>query len=1180
MKYKKLITLILIVILSLSNITLSSLAYTEEDSTLETGQLPEQADISSATLTVYPNPLGGKYHYIQDVITGTGTYFSSKNSFLCCSDGYGNTMMCYCTEPTRPAPTTSTEYSDYYLEDINSEAGIKQAKTLPILTYGFGANEASCNSFLNNYPENPQQGGSFGYYAVDGVITRGLLINGVLFPMSSSEAYGLTAALVHKANGADVGTITGCVAENGFSSGTQVAAAATYLETISTWTYEKGVAGGSLWHAADALNSLKRGEHIFTAQIEHPNQGWIPLPDTSAIKDWSPYSIGGKINIKITYESTYMENQLLPSSQSGSEGYINFNHESITTVDFDSSKNGYYDYFKVISNPENQVNVSVLYSSLKNNSFIPADIPCSTYSGTSFYQDAYITLNLNELNEGKYLSLSIASGNGACRTDAYGDGDQDGTYSLGVRYFQTPSYQNVAVSSPNPTIPYTSTYLYMSNELGKFTLEKQSSNISITENNSNYSLEGAIYSIYKSEADAKSNKNICGTITTNQYGKGSSPDLNVGSYYIKETKASPGYSLDNTIYSVSINSSQDVHVSLTEIPQINTIDILLLKTDNNSIPLANAQFTIKYYSEITNDPQKDKLTPTRSWTVKTDKNGIAKLTPEYLISGDELYYSSNNKPGIPLGTITIEETMAPNGYYEEDEFKEWEYIMSNDIYIQTISSSGSTETINCFSVPTITNEKKPFKSYLKIIKKDDSTGKSILNNPATFKIWSYAEEKYILEGTTDSNGILMTTECLLEGKYRIEEIENPDCYYTSTVTSYYDFEINEDTITEKYITPEGEETIIGICTIEIENTPLTGQILINKYGENYTWDEDTDSFVSRTEPLENIEFNIYSYEDIYSSDGHNILLYPADTLIETIVTNADGCAKTTDTLPLGTYIIKENVPDIYLPQDDIIVELSPQDEMSEVVTENTIKKTVVYNVDVTNKLKIPAISTYAINKETEKKYLPTNQMATITDLVTYENLIPGQEYKITGTLMSKSTREALIIDSNPVTATTTFIPDTSSGNITVTFKFNPANIGNSDVVVFEELFYNNELIACHKDYNSYEQTVHFVTPVIDSEIAEEPTTEETTTEEPVIEEPVPEKPTTEEPTTDEPTTEEPTTEEPTTEPITPDSPSLPEAPATGDSSSLGYIIILLILSGILISIFFYKSTLNSKKQNK
>lgn len=1163
MKYKKLITLILIFILSIGNIKLSTLTSAKEAISTDIESIPQVYDLDSSSLTVHPNPIMGKYHYIQDVITGTGSYFSEHNSFLYCTDDSGNTMMCYCTEPTRPAPTTSTEYSDYYLEDINSEEGIKQAKTLPILTYGFGANEASCNSFLNNYPENPQQGGSFGYYAVDGVITRGLLINGVLFPMSSSEAYGLTAALVHKVNGADVGTVTGSVIENGFTSSTEVAAAATYLENISTWTYERGVAGGSIWHAADALNSLNRGEHIFSATINHPKSGWIPLPDTSTVTDWSPYSISGKIYIKISYESKYMESQLLSSSQSGSEEHIVFTHENLTTVDFDSTKNGYYDYFRITSNPENQVDVSVTYGSLKNNYFTVDDIPCSSHSGISFCQDATIALDLNQLNEGKYLSLSITTGNGSCKTDAYGDGDQDGVYSLGVRYFQTPNYQNVAVSSPNSTISYTSTYLYMSNKFGKIILEKSSSNPDITNNNPNYSLDGAIYSIYKSKEDAESEKNSCGQIIIDKQGKGSSSNLNIGTYYVKETKAPLGYALDHSIYTVSVTSSEVTVVAIEETPQLNIIDILLTKTDNFDVPLANAEFTIRYYSTISDDPARDELTPTRIWTVKTDKNGISKLSPDYLVSGDEFYYSSDNKIGIPLGTITIEETKAPNGYYENDTFKEWTYTKSDNIYIQQITSSGNSETLNVFAVPTIVNQKEPYKAYLKIIKKDETTGNTIINNTATFKIWSYSSEKYICEAKTNQEGILITPSYLPEGKYRIEETENPTGYYTSNSASKYDIEISEDNATEKYVTPEGEETLIDVCEIEIENSPLSGQIIINKKGEYQEWNQETVTFDLKTHPLENIQFDVYAYENIYSSDGHGDIIYSSGTLIESIFTDSNGCAKTSDTLPLGKYEIKENTPNIYFPEDSIIIELSSENNTIETLTGNTSRKLVVYSVDILNKLKIPAITTYATNEETNDKYCPTKENTKIIDKVSYENLIPGTEYTIYGKLMNKSTKQKVYIDNTEVSSSLTFTPEDSSGFIDVSFQFNSSEFGNIDIVVFEEIYCDGKLIACHNDYDCEEQTLHFISPVINPGIPEEPKIpdEPATTEIPILPE-IPENP-------DYPEV-----------PLEPNAPTIPDSPKTGDSSSLGYILILLILSGVLIFVFLFKSSHINLSHNK
>lgn len=82
--------------------------------------------------------------------------------------------------------------------------------------------------------------------------------------------------------------------------------------------------------------------------------------------------------------------------------------------------------------------------------------------------------------------------------------------------------------------------------VGRVGIIKTSGNTTITNGNGNYSLKGAVYTVY---SDSNLSK-VVGTITTDENGKGWLNDIPLGTYYIKETKASPGYNLDTKTYTV------------------------------------------------------------------------------------------------------------------------------------------------------------------------------------------------------------------------------------------------------------------------------------------------------------------------------------------------------------------------------------------------------------------------------------------------------------------------------------------------------------------------------------------------------------------------------------------------------------------------------------------------------
>lgn len=85
---------------------------------------------------------------------------------------------------------------------------------------------------------------------------------------------------------------------------------------------------------------------------------------------------------------------------------------------------------------------------------------------------------------------------------------------------------------------------------GKVGVQKTSGNTAITNGNANYSLKGAVYTVYSDSGLS----NVVGTITTDDNGKGWLQDIPIGTYYVKETKASPGYELDEKTYTVSAES--------------------------------------------------------------------------------------------------------------------------------------------------------------------------------------------------------------------------------------------------------------------------------------------------------------------------------------------------------------------------------------------------------------------------------------------------------------------------------------------------------------------------------------------------------------------------------------------------------------------------------------------------
>lgn len=98
---------------------------------------------------------------------------------------------------------------------------------------------------------------------------------------------------------------------------------------------------------------------------------------------------------------------------------------------------------------------------------------------------------------------------------------------------------------------------------------------------------------------------------------------------------------------------------------------------------------------------------------------------------------------------------------------------------------------------------------------------------------------------------------------------------------------------------------------------------------------------------------------------------------------------------------------------------------------------------------------------------------TVVDTVSYKGLVPGKEYTLKGILMSKETGKPLLVNGKEVTAEAKFVPTAEEGTAEMKFVFDASDLENKEVVVFEEVYRAETLIAEHKDIEDKDQTVSF-----------------------------------------------------------------------------------------------------------
>ena len=190
---------------------------------------------------------------------------------------------------------------------------------------------------------------------------------------------------------------------------------------------------------------------------------------------------------------------------------------------------------------------------------------------------------------------------------------------------------------------------------GNIELTKKSANESVTDGNANYTLEGAQYGVYASYDDAVNRANAVATLTTNADGWAKADGVAVGDAWVREVSAADGYTVDESIYQVSVPAGGTAYVNggtVTDVPINDPAQILVGKYDGEktyngeaNLPqgaasLEGAEFTVRYYDGFYGTAEEAEASgdPTRTWVFATDADGYADLSDTYKISGDSLYY--------------------------------------------------------------------------------------------------------------------------------------------------------------------------------------------------------------------------------------------------------------------------------------------------------------------------------------------------------------------------------------------------------------------------------------------------------------------------------------------------------------------------------------------------------------
>lgn len=307
---------------------------------------------------------------------------------------------------------------------------------------------------------------------------------------------------------------------------------------------------------------------------------------------------------------------------------------------------------------------------------------------------------------------------------------------------------------------------------GKAKIQKSSGNVAVTGENDCYSLSGAIYTVYSDKSCTKS----VATLTTNAKGNTGTVELVAGTYYVKETKAPKGYKLDKNVHALTVKSGKTAILKVSDVPKADTVLVEITKIDmesEKSVPqgtasLEGAEFVWKHYDGYytkNNLPAK----ADRTWTTRTIAEKGSDGTTRYItglsnackVSGDS-FYTLNDRICLPLGTLTIEEKKAPEGYLLEGAYMQEKESgkTHTGLYVAQITEDGELAVLqsgNRFSVSD-----KVIRGGVKIQKRDLETKKTNPQGGATLKdtaftITSLNENPVLVDGTlyTDGQVVMM-----------------------------------------------------------------------------------------------------------------------------------------------------------------------------------------------------------------------------------------------------------------------------------------------------------------------------------------------------------------------------------------------------------------------------------------
>lgn len=410
-----------------------------------------------------------------------------------------------------------------------------------------------------------------------------------------------------------------------------------------------------------------------------------------------------------------------------------------------------------------------------------------------------------------------------------------------------------------------------------------------TEGNPCYSLKDAVFGIFREGEDEPAYK-----IRTDENGCGRLEDVPAGTYEIAELESPKGYALDGSRQKITVKADRVCTYRCQDQAQNHPAKILLKKTDHETgnsqaqgqATLAGAEFIVKYYAGYyESDPEQSGIQPERTWSLRTDGSGQLKFSDEFKTGGDEFYKNQEGENTLPLGTVTFQETKAPEGY-----------LVNDTVFTEKITADGDEVFSTVFHSPAV--PQSVIRGDIQIVKfredVDEEEDQKTSLEGIIFTITSKTTGKQI-QIATDENGYASTEQeggssrgTLPYDTYIVSEENTPQ-----GLKPVDDFEVK--------ITEEGK-TLHYI----LENKQILSPVKLVK----------TDASTGETIPLAGARFQLLD------SDMEPVEMkihYPKETVHSIFSTDESGSFVLPEKLPAGVYYFREvQAPQGYLLSEELL----------------------------------------------------------------------------------------------------------------------------------------------------------------------------------------------------------------------------------------------------------------------